>query len=108
MAFVVTDAYQRRGIGALLLDYLADAARSHGINCFMAQTLSENRDMLSVFLASGYPVATSSEGGTVTVRFPIASCQDSERAQKRRMFRVGGGPASRDAGSEVPPDSNER
>ena len=44
---------------------------AHGIARFHAQTLSENRDMLGVFLSSGYPVTTTSEAGTVTVRFPI-------------------------------------
>jgi len=71
VAFVVTDAYQHRGIGSRLLVHLAEAARGNGIAQFHAQTLSENRDMLSVFLASGYPVTTTSEAGTVTVRFPI-------------------------------------
>ena len=71
VAFVVTDAYQHRGIGSRLLVHLAEAARSQGIARFHAQTLSENRDMLSVFLSSGYPVTTTSEAGTVTVRFPI-------------------------------------
>jgi len=84
VAFVVTDAYQRRGIGGLLLDHLVDVARVHGIHRFMAQTLSENRDMLGVFLSSGFPVATSSEGGTVTVRFPIAECDDYARARAGR------------------------
>ena len=90
VAFVVTDAYQRRGIGALLLDHLVDVARVHDITRFMAQTLSENRDMLGVFLSSGFPVATSSEGGTVSVRFPIAQCDDYVRARDRRVSgRVG-------------------
>jgi GNAT superfamily N-acetyltransferase len=71
VAFVVTDAYQHRGIGSQLLVHLARAARQQGITCFHAQTLSENRDMLGVFLSSGYPVTTTSEAGTVTVRFPI-------------------------------------
>ena len=102
VAFVVTDAYQRRGIGSVLLDHLADAARTRGIAGFMAQTLSENRDMLAVFLASGFPVATSSEGGTVTVRFPIAPCEDYVRARKRRTSRAGGLPSGHDAGGASP------
>jgi GNAT superfamily N-acetyltransferase len=71
VAFVVTDDHQHLGIGTLLLDHLADRARTCGIDRFTAQTLSENRDMLGVFLASGFPVATSSEAGTVSLRFPI-------------------------------------
>ena len=108
VAFVVTDAYQRRGIGSLLLDHLADVARTHGIARFMAQTLSENRDMLGVFLASGFPVATSSEGGTVSVRFPIAPCEDYERARKRRRSRVEGVPPALDADGGASPDSSGR
>ncbi len=73
VAFVVTDAYQHRGIGTRLLVRLADAARAQGIARFCAQTLSENRAMLNVFLSSGFPVTTQSEGGTVTVRFPIGT-----------------------------------
>lgn len=88
VAFVVTDAYQRRGIGALLLDHLADVARSHGVDRFMAQTLSENRDMLGVFFSSGFPVTTSSEGGTVTVRFPLAPCPDYVEARAGRPSRA--------------------
>ena len=105
VAFVVTDGYQRRGIGALLLDRLADVARTHGITMFIAQTLSENRDMLGVFLASGFPVATSSEGGTVSVRFPIAPCEDHLRARKRRKSRVGSVPSTLDGDGGGSPDS---
>lgn len=71
VAFVVTDAYQHRGIGGRLLVRLADAARDRGITRFQAQTMSENRDMLRVFLSSGFPLTTTSDGGTVLVRFPI-------------------------------------
>jgi GNAT superfamily N-acetyltransferase len=71
VAFVVTDAYQHRGIAGRLLVHLAATARSHGIARFQAQTMSENRDMLRVFFSSGYPVTTTSDGGTVTVLFPI-------------------------------------
>jgi GNAT superfamily N-acetyltransferase len=108
VAFVVTDAYQRRGIGALLLDHLADVARGHGINRFMAQTLSENRDMLGVFLSSGFPVATSSEGGTVSVRFPIDPCEDYVRARGQRTSRATAMPSASDATGDAPPDSPAR
>ncbi|MGA2835148.1 MAG: GNAT family N-acetyltransferase [Acidimicrobiales bacterium] len=98
VAFVVTDDHQHLGIGTLLLDHLADAARGYGIGCFTAQTLSENRDMLAVFLSSGFPVTTSSEAGTVTVRFPIDPCEDYARARASR--RVPPEPAVR---ADAPP-----
>ncbi|HEY4929623.1 MAG TPA: GNAT family N-acetyltransferase [Acidimicrobiales bacterium] len=109
VAFVVTDAYQRRGIGALLLDHLVDVARVHGITRFMAQTLSENRDMLGVFLSSGFPVTTSSEGGTVSVRFPIAPCADYVRARSHRASRSHGiGSPTVDATPDATPDTPGR
>ena len=90
-AFVVTDDHQRQGIGPLLLDWLADVGRDHGIDRFVAQTLSENKDMLGVFLGSGFPVETTSEAGTVTLRFPIALDDDYRRARaSRRAPPVGG------------------
>lgn len=104
VAFVVTDAYQRRGIGGLLLDHLADVARGHGIQRFTAQTLSENRDMLNVFLSSGFPVSMSSEGGTVTVRFPITPCEDhARRRERRRAGTTSDGPSGSGGGAGSSP-----
>ncbi len=71
VAFVVADEYQHHGIGTLLLDELVRAARERGISTFRAETLCENRTMLDVFHHAGFPVTSSIEYGTVTVRFPI-------------------------------------
>jgi GNAT superfamily N-acetyltransferase len=71
VAFVVADEDQHHGIGTLLLDQLAEEAWRNGITTFVASTLCENREMLDVFLHSGYPVITSVDRGVVSVRFPI-------------------------------------
>jgi GNAT superfamily N-acetyltransferase len=71
VAFIVADEFQHQGIGTILLERLAGAAWKNGIEVFAAQTLSENRDMLEVFMKSGFHVTTSTEFGTVSVRFPI-------------------------------------
>lgn len=71
VAFVVADEYQHHGIGSLLLDELAEAAKVRGITAFSAETLGENHTMLDVFRHSGFPVSSSVEYGTVTLRFPI-------------------------------------
>jgi GNAT superfamily N-acetyltransferase len=71
VAFVVADNYQHRGLGSLLLHRLADAARERGIENFTAETLAENKDMIRVFMHSGFPVTTTTEWGTVYLRFPI-------------------------------------
>ncbi len=71
VAFVVADEYQHHGIGTVLLRQLADAALGRGITVFTAQTLAENHAMLAVFHKSGFPVTTTTESETVSVRFPI-------------------------------------
>ena len=71
VAFVVADEFQHHGIGTLLLEHLADAAVTRGIATFVAQTLTENHDMLDVFMKSGFTVITSSDYGTVNLRFSI-------------------------------------
>jgi GNAT superfamily N-acetyltransferase len=54
VAFVVDDAYQGRGLGTILLQHLADAARSQGIRQLVADTLSENFRMLNIFRNAGF------------------------------------------------------
>lgn len=71
VAFVVADDFQHHGIGALLLDELASAASRKGVTSFRAETLCENRTMLDIFHHSGFPVTSTVEYGTVTLRFPI-------------------------------------
>ncbi len=71
VAFIVADQYQHQGIGTLLLEHLAEAAWRRGITRFVAETLTENREMLHVFYQVGFPVTTASESGVTTVRFPI-------------------------------------
>jgi len=71
LAFVVSDAYQHLGLGRRLLAALADAAWPRGIKNFEAETLFPNRDMMSVFLHSGFPVKTERLRGDICVHFPI-------------------------------------
>lgn len=71
VAFVVADLYQNHGIGTLLLEQLAAAAWRNGITTFTASVLPENREMLGVFIDSGFPATTHAEDGIVSVRFPI-------------------------------------
>jgi GNAT superfamily N-acetyltransferase len=87
VAFVVADEYQRDGIGTLLLEHLAEAAWRNGITTFVAETLAENRDMLRVFFDSGFPVTSTSESGTISVRFPIEPTDAYEAARASRHTR---------------------
>ena len=87
VAFVVADEYQHHGIGSLLLDELARAARQRGIETFRADTLAENRTMLDVFHHAGFPVTSSIEFGTVSLHFPIAPTETYARALDGREAR---------------------
>jgi GNAT superfamily N-acetyltransferase len=87
VAFVVADEYQHDGIGTLLLEHLAEAAWRNGITTFVAETLAENRDMLGVFFDSGFPVTSTSESGTISVRFPIEPTDAYEAARASRHTR---------------------
>ncbi len=84
VAFVVADQYQHHGLGSLLLQRLAAAARERDIDAFTAQTMAENRDMIDVFMNSGYPVSSTSEWGTVTVHFPIVETATPDQPSNAR------------------------
>lgn len=71
VAFIVADDYQHHGLGLLMLHHLADAAWARGITTFLAETLATNREMMSVFLASGFPVHTTFEDQEIMVRLSI-------------------------------------
>ncbi len=93
VAFVVADEYQHRGVGTVLLDELAGAARRRGVQTFRAETLAENRAMLDVFRHAGFALTTSSAFDTVTLRFPIAATDHYREAlaarEERRQRRDG-------------------
>jgi GNAT superfamily N-acetyltransferase len=71
VAFVVADAFQHHGLGTLLLQRLARAARLVGITTFSADVLTENSRMLALFHASGFVTTSSVECGTVHLQMAI-------------------------------------
>jgi GNAT superfamily N-acetyltransferase len=94
VAFVVADDVHRHGIATLLLDQLVVAARRRGITTFVAHTMWENHDMLSVFFHSGFDVLRTVDAGVVTLQFPIRQTTTSRWAL-----------AMRDADRQVSPHS---
>jgi acyl-CoA synthetase (NDP forming)/GNAT superfamily N-acetyltransferase len=71
VAFLVQDRHQGRGIGQLLLEHLAQAARERGVNRFEAEVLAENSRMLQVFREQGYSVKGEYEEGVIHLEFRI-------------------------------------
>lgn len=73
ISFTVEDQFQGQGLGGKLLQHLVRIARSAGITHFVADTLLENRPMLSVFEKSGLPMRRRLGGGAVQVRLDLAT-----------------------------------
>ncbi|WP_442930835.1 bifunctional acetate--CoA ligase family protein/GNAT family N-acetyltransferase [Micromonospora sp. NBC_00421] len=88
VAFVVEDAYQGRGIGSVLLEHLADAARRAGIGHFVAEVLPTNGVMLRVFADFGYQVQRQFADGVVHLTFPIAPTEATLAVQRGREHRT--------------------
>ncbi|MGK5739075.1 bifunctional acetate--CoA ligase family protein/GNAT family N-acetyltransferase [Micromonospora sp. URMC 103] len=88
VAFVVEDAYQGRGIGSVLLEHLADAARRVGIVHFVAEVLPANGAMLRVFSDFGYQVQRQFADGVVHLTFPIAPTEATLAVQRGREHRT--------------------
>src|SRR4030095_13462227 len=84
VAFVVEDAHQGRGVGSLLLEHLAEAARTVGITRFVAEVLPENRRSRRVFHEPGYQVSREWADGVVHLTFPIAATSRSVQVQRDR------------------------
>ncbi|MHB1508144.1 MAG: bifunctional acetate--CoA ligase family protein/GNAT family N-acetyltransferase [Acidimicrobiales bacterium] len=71
VAFTVRDDQQGRGLGTVLLEHLASAARARGIRRFVADTLSDNSKMLGVFRGAGFVERSSFEAGVVRVTMEL-------------------------------------
>jgi acetyl coenzyme A synthetase (ADP forming)-like protein len=71
VGFVVADDHQGRGIGTVLLEHLAAAAREHSLTRFEAHVLSDNWRMLEVLRAAGFEERARVERGEVLVELHI-------------------------------------
>ena len=71
VAFIIRDDQQGRGLGSVLLEHLASAARERGIARFVAEVLPENRRMLATFDEAGYKPSRKYDEGVVHLEFSI-------------------------------------
>ncbi len=69
VGFTVTDSFQGRGLGTLLLKRLAEAADNDGLAVFDAEVQAENHKMLDVLRESGFGITMKSEPGLIRVQF---------------------------------------
>ncbi|WP_026546584.1 bifunctional GNAT family N-acetyltransferase/acetate--CoA ligase family protein [Paenarthrobacter nicotinovorans] len=88
VAFNISDAHQGRGIGSILLEHLAVAARENGIRRFTAEVLPDNRKMLMVFADAGYDLTRQFDDGVVSVEFNIDPTEKSRAVMESREHRA--------------------
>ncbi len=101
VAFVVRDDHQGRGLGSVLLEHLAAAARERGVRRFVAEVLPSNRRMLATFEEAGYHPAHRLEDGVVMLSFDISPTESSESVRVAREHRA----EARSVASLVAPES---
>lgn len=88
VAFIVDDRHHGQGIGSLLLEHLAAAARHRGIAVFEADVLTENYLMLAVFTDAGFTYERHTADGVVTVRLDTRVTPTSSAAADARDRRA--------------------
>ncbi|NLT30160.1 MAG: GNAT family N-acetyltransferase [Propionibacterium sp.] len=88
VAFLVEDGHQGRGVGQLLLEHLAEAAREREVARFTAEVLPQNRRMVKVFADAGYTVKRAFDDGVIVVEFPIEPTDTSMAVMERREHRA--------------------
>jgi len=71
VAFTIRDDHQGRGLGSVLLEHLAAAARERGIVRFVADVLPQNRRMQATFEAAGFHTAREFTDGYLVLEFDI-------------------------------------
>jgi RimJ/RimL family protein N-acetyltransferase len=72
VAFVVVDAYQGQGIGALLTRHLVNLARAAGLKELAADVLPENAAMRKVLGKFGFQTGCSQDPGVIHMTVPLA------------------------------------
>lgn len=88
VSFLVEDRHQGRGVGSVLLEHLAQAARERGVHRFVADVLPENRKMITVFADAGYSVENRLDDGIVRVEFEIKPTDHSLQVTAAREHRA--------------------
>ena len=88
VAFNIADAHHGRGLGSVLLEHLAAAARERGVGRFTAEVLPQNGRMIAVFREAGYDTSQTVDDGVVTVSFDIDPTDRSLAVMADREHRA--------------------
>ncbi len=87
IAVMVADAFQRKGLGTIMLGQLTQAAIAAGISVLEAQVAPENAPMLHVLRELGFPTVLKSEAGLIRVTFPASLLPEAlDRFEQREAI----------------------
>ncbi len=88
VAFNISDAFQGKGVGSVLLEHLAAVAQERGVAKFVADVLPQNRKMIQVFNDAGYEVSHHFDNGVIAVAFEIEPTVQSHAVRLSREHRA--------------------
>ena len=88
VSFAVDERYQGKGIGTLLLEYLAVHAAQAGFRSFHASMLADNTAMRDVFRDSGFEIRSTAEGGVVELQLALSVSADGVAMSEWRRQRA--------------------
>jgi acetyltransferase len=71
-ALVVSDAYQRQGLGRHLMQRLIDIARERGVQRLVGQVLAENTPMLRLMQSLGFSLSAAEDDQIVQVELRLS------------------------------------
>ncbi len=89
VALLVADEHHHLGIGTLLLEHLAAAARRVGINQFDAEVLAENGAAVQVLHDLGFHVGLRMEGSTELIEMDLTTDDRALQAMDNREQSAG-------------------
>ncbi|MEO5878319.1 MAG: GNAT family N-acetyltransferase, partial [Streptosporangiaceae bacterium] len=88
VAFLIEDAHQGRGVGSVLLEHIAAAARERGVRRFEAFVLPANRKMSKVFKDAGYAAEQRFEDGVLRLILDLEPTETSVEVMRAREHRA--------------------
>jgi acetyltransferase len=77
-ALLVSDPWQGKRLGGMLLDYCLELAPAWGIQRVVAETDPDNTRMLDIFLKRGFKAELRSEEAVVLLERPVVAGRDAE------------------------------
>ncbi|MEO9233207.1 MAG: GNAT family N-acetyltransferase [Polyangiaceae bacterium] len=84
IALTVLDECQGQGVGTLLLEHLADIARTHGISEFEADVMVGNSKMMQLLQDSGFVMHKSLDDGVFHMSFSTSATDLFLKASRAR------------------------